>query len=253
MDILTFEGEGWPLVQEALKFIEAAYQEPFKAVAKSLGEGYLIISGVEDQGNGTVNAGYVLIDGEIMPFLAGSIGANVVIVQETVEANYDNNGDGNFVNQAPVWKKRYAKFGLAGTGEETVAFSNFERLDTQQQIMNKTKFVKKGSVQLTNFNYLPEETPPPPSYVTGDYTGISEIDNGAEQLYQVKIEFAEIEGDYFPLIISRSTADFFTNDYLFHEIFLVEKASTYIILNVKSNYTQGEIFLNKKIDLYLLK
>ena len=126
MDKLVFSGEGWPLTQEALKQIETAYKQPLDGLTKALGDN-LILTGLEDDGNGGLTAGYIVFNGELLPFQAGDPQNNAVIIEETFTANYDNNGDGVFGTNAPVWKRRYAKFAAAGSGVANIDFSSLRR------------------------------------------------------------------------------------------------------------------------------
>jgi hypothetical protein len=190
MEQLIFQGEGWPLVQESVLFIEQMFKKPIEALGKALGDS-VIIHGVEND-NGVVSAGYILHNGELLPFMAGNLGANVVIVEETTEAGYDTEGTGNYTDQAPIWKKRYAKFGLAGTGVENVAFADFERL---QNLHAKPQFLKTGKM-IKNQNTFA---------VTGDFVSVEDITSdyvSAGGFEWFRINFETLSRDYFPLITS---------------------------------------------------
>ena len=139
MDKLIFNGEGWPLTQESLEQIEKAYAKPITGLTKALGDN-LILTGLEDDGNGGLTAGYIVFNQELLPFEAGVEQANAVVVEETVNANYDNDGDGNFGTNAPVWKKRYAKFAAAGSGVADIDFSTLRRY--------RAGVEKKGIIQI---------------------------------------------------------------------------------------------------------
>lgn len=247
MDQLIFQQEGWPLVQESIKQIERAYTEPLTGLGKILGDN-VILSGLnaisDGQGNTSVSPGYVVIGGEILPFEAGIEQTRVIVVEEITEANYDVNGDNVFNSQAPVWKKRYAKF---GSGAGSIAFSEFTRLD---KLNDKVKFLKKGYAKLTSFSELPAQNPPPPTSVVGDFTAIQEMPEDPLQpsAKRFKIYFTEVDRDYFPVLVPRSA----TSD-LRHFYMLEEKGSNFITMRFISGLFAGQsVNLNSAYDIYLI-
>ena len=244
MDQLIFSQEGWPLVQESVLFIEQMFKKPIEALGQSVGDN-VIIFGVEEN-NGAVSPGYVVHNGELLPFIAGNLGENVVIVEETTEANYDTNNDGNFTNLAPVWKKRYAKFGLAGTGVEDIPFADFERIEALKDLKYRPDFLHQGKINI-NFS--------DPTLYDGTYTDIEDVSpnysfNNAKHY---KIHFPEIIGDYYPLIYSRMGQ---FNKVEAIEVGIVERASNYITIALMnsdtSNSDPSSIEMTHRIEMYLI-
>lgn len=74
---------GFPLEQDTLKFMQESYDAGFQAVAKLCGN-KTILSGVVVSGS-VVSDGWISYNSELIPFLGGALGAQVVI-SETADA-----------------------------------------------------------------------------------------------------------------------------------------------------------------------
>lgn len=114
---------GFPLDTDTLQFLQKSYSDPIKALTK-LGGNHYIISGVEDDGIQTSD-GWVVIDGEIMPF-KGDLKQRTIMVIENVEtARFENEGE------REVFFTRYATFGVS---LNSIPFTSLARIsDLQQQ------------------------------------------------------------------------------------------------------------------------
>lgn len=71
---------GFPLTQDVLDFLQVSYREAFKGIAALCGD-KTILSGVVVTGP-AVSDGWISYNGELVPFIGGSVGADVV-VEET--------------------------------------------------------------------------------------------------------------------------------------------------------------------------
>ena len=113
---LTLPG-GFPLTQETLAFMQAAYGDTIGAIAGLFGD-KVIISGCTNNGS-NVSAGIVAVNGEILVTPGGS--ATTVFVQEDAENALFENGQ----NQ-PVYLTRTLRFGI---GQGQMAWADFKRLN----------------------------------------------------------------------------------------------------------------------------
>ena len=93
---LIVSATGFPGTNKTLRFIQDAFKEPLGALAQLAGE-KTIITGVvvdnTDPSNVTVSDGYIVYNGEIIPFVGG-VFANTVTIFEQFE-NVDYNTDAN--------------------------------------------------------------------------------------------------------------------------------------------------------------
>ena len=96
---------GFPLETDTLDFLQNSYTGPIKALTKLGGDNY-IISGVEDDGARTTD-GWVVIQGDIMPF-KGDLKQNTIVVVDAVQAVDFENGA-----EREAYFTRYATFGVS--------------------------------------------------------------------------------------------------------------------------------------------
>ena len=114
---------GFPLDTDTLQFLQKSYSDPIKALTK-LGGDHYIISGVIDDGIQTSD-GWVVIDGEIMPFKGDLKQSTIVIVENIQTAHFENGGE------REVYFTRYATFGVS---LNSIPFASLARIsDLQQQ------------------------------------------------------------------------------------------------------------------------
>lgn len=76
---------GYPLDQEALQFMQQSYTGALSALAQLAGDKVILV-GVEESA-GMVSSGWIVLNGEIIPFIGGPVGTDVVIstLKEPVE------------------------------------------------------------------------------------------------------------------------------------------------------------------------
>lgn len=96
---------GFPLDQNVLGFMQA--QSQLAQQPANFGGQLCIISGCVVTG-ANVTSGFVAINGEILPFVGGTITAKVIIVETATNLTYEDGG------VKPVQKTRYATFGDDG-------------------------------------------------------------------------------------------------------------------------------------------
>ena len=109
---------GFPFGQKMAKFMQDASGDMFTALAKLIGD-KVILSGVQVIG-GNVTSGWISYNGEIIKFIGGAAGPDVVIVETTDDALFQD------AVTRPVYKTRTATIGSPGE----FAFADLKRLDT---------------------------------------------------------------------------------------------------------------------------
>lgn len=119
--------EGLATYQDTLDFLQISYREAISAVARAFGS-KVIVTGVTDMGT-TYADGWVIIDGELMPF-AGGLKTDRIVVEELTDTEIFNDGS----IQTVYYTKR-AKLGITGG----FAFSDFIRVDTMSAISQGLK------------------------------------------------------------------------------------------------------------------
>ncbi|TXI14614.1 MAG: hypothetical protein E6Q66_05800 [Pedobacter sp.] len=124
MNIIDFSHSGgFPLETDTLNFLQNGFIDPIKALTALGGNNY-IISGVVET-NGKVSDGWVVINGEVLPF-KGDFKQSTVIVTRTAKTAHFEDG-----SEHEVYFTRQAIF---GTGLESIPFASMTRIsDLQQQ------------------------------------------------------------------------------------------------------------------------
>jgi hypothetical protein len=116
--------EGIPLFQETLDFQQTSYRDAFAGIAQAFGT-YVIIAGVADLG-ANYGDGWVVINGELMPFVGGLKAAQIIVEEITDTEVF---GDSSVQT---VYYTRRAK--CAATGG--VAVSTFVRISSIASLSN---------------------------------------------------------------------------------------------------------------------
>ena len=80
---------GYPLDQDALDFLQNSYSSALSAVAKLCGDKTILCGVVSDGTN--VSAGWISYNEELVAFLGGPIGANVVITSTPTSVVFEDN------------------------------------------------------------------------------------------------------------------------------------------------------------------
>jgi hypothetical protein len=108
---------GLPVTQETFAWIQDNVGSLISAMAALIGD-KVIISGVEVSG-GNVTSGFICYNGDILPFVGGVAGADVIIQETATPAVFEDNSSHD------VYFDKVAKIGSPGA----FAFSEFKRLD----------------------------------------------------------------------------------------------------------------------------
>lgn len=137
---------GLATYQDTLDFLQASYRDSISAIAKAFGS-KVIVSGVIDQGSNTYSDGWVVIDGELMPFDAGLKSPRMIVNEISGTELF---GDGS---TQTVYFTRRATTGITGG----YAFSDFIRVDTMSAISEglKSLVTAHNNLQFAFDNYRP--------------------------------------------------------------------------------------------------
>jgi hypothetical protein len=142
---LIVSGSGFPATNKTWRFISDAYSEPLSALATLAGE-KTIISGVVTNVNNFVSNGYIVYQGEIIPFVGGNSNNNVSIIEEIENVNYNTDSNNNSVlDSQPAYRTKYATLGQIGS--IVFAFSSLKRL---KKLVDLTDFELPVNLVLDN-------------------------------------------------------------------------------------------------------
>ncbi|HYH14172.1 MAG TPA: hypothetical protein VD794_03065 [Flavisolibacter sp.] len=97
---------GFPFEQDTIRFMQDSYGDMFSSLANLLGD-KVILSGVQVI-NGQVTDGWITYQGEIIKFVGGAAGGEVIILETAENATFE---DGN---ERPVYKTKVATIGGPG-------------------------------------------------------------------------------------------------------------------------------------------
>ncbi len=127
------EPGGFPLDQDVLDVMQG--QSDLAAQSALLGGKLYILDGAEDIGGGSVNAGIVVIAGEILPFDGGVVQPKVIVVETPVGLTYE---DGI---TKPTQKQRKAIYG--DDGVQNNVWANFKRNNPDNGVLARLDKVEK--------------------------------------------------------------------------------------------------------------
>lgn len=125
---------GFPLSTQILDAGQKAYWI-LNQYAYFAGNNFVIITGCEAGAGGTVTDGYVVINGEPMPFKGTTATAEVIIVEIADSRGFE---DGNV---KPVIYERYATF---GSGADSFSWWDFRRPKTLFQLEDEMNLLKQS-------------------------------------------------------------------------------------------------------------
>jgi microcystin-dependent protein len=108
---------GFPLTQYTLHYMQSAYNEALTGLAKLAGNN-IILTGVENT-NGVITDGWIVWNGELLPFQGGLLQSTFIVSQTTEDRKFADD-----VTRT-VYTTRFARFGSGGA-----AFSSLTRLST---------------------------------------------------------------------------------------------------------------------------
>lgn len=110
---------GYPLAQEDLEWLQSSYRNAFSALAGLAGDMVIITGMAEAAGN--ITAGWISLNGELIPFAAGAINTGEFTLQETVTPLVFNDGISKDV--------LYEKIAVFSAGGE-YNYNDLKRLNT---------------------------------------------------------------------------------------------------------------------------
>lgn len=183
---LIVGSSGFPMTNKTLRFLQDGFREPLGALAKLAGE-KTIVSGVAIADT-AVGDGYIVFEGEIIPFLGGVLGNNVAIIEMIESVSYNTDADNDSVlDNRPAYRTRWAT--CDDTGIAVFAFSELKRLKTM--------------AALSDFE-LPNGLVVDPNYVHTDnnfsntlINKLNEIEAAAEKNVQANFATTEPTDDSF--------------------------------------------------------
>lgn len=124
MNKINLEGGQYPLSTQAMAFVVDMINSC--GLLTLIGGKNYILSGCVTTGK-TVGDGWVVVNGELLPFRGGTVANTIVVVEESEDVN----ANGMTFERARI--RRYAKFGT-GTGANYLPWAAFNPLPTNQQL-----------------------------------------------------------------------------------------------------------------------
>lgn len=202
MDKLIISGEGFPGTNELLKFQHDTPVKPLEGIVKYFGDG--IVSGMEPAAGNKITDGWIVLDGELLPFVGGTKTAKIVLIEQVTEAGYDTNGTGDFSNIQPVWKKRFCQFGTLATPGAVaeypwIIFNRLPKLqDLQDLAATGLRLLKKGTIGINANQKNDKEAGSTTAMI--DFVSVTRLPLASELQYRIDFNSPLTTFDYFPLI-----------------------------------------------------
>lgn len=125
---------GFPLSTQILAAAQDAYKT-FNQLGHLAGNNLIIVAGVEEGAGGAVSDGFVVIDGELLPFQGGIITAGVTIMESSDLRGFE---DGS---AKPVIYTRYATFAV---DNGAYPWASFRRPKTLFQLEDRLAQLEKA-------------------------------------------------------------------------------------------------------------
>lgn len=126
--------EGFPFTQDTFDFMQQSYRDSVAAMAGMIGN-LVIVTGVADLG-ASWGDGWVVIDGELLPFVGGVKAARVIVEEVTADETFAD------ATVKTVYYTRRAR--LSGAGGNL--FTDFVRLAELQTILADSGWLNSGIV-----------------------------------------------------------------------------------------------------------
>lgn len=123
MNKMNFEGQ-YPLSTQAMAFVLDMINSC--GLLTLIGGKNYILSGCVTNGK-TVSDGWIVVNGELLPFQGGTVASTIVVIEESEDVN----ANGITFERARI--RRYVKFGT-GTGANYLPWAAFNLLPTNQQL-----------------------------------------------------------------------------------------------------------------------
>lgn len=242
MKKIYLENGGFPLTTKTIKHLADMTEQVAAVVSQMAGDNVIVSGVVED--NGSASDGWVVIAGELFPFVGGQINTHVRIVEEIEQSQYlkddNNDGVGDFVD---AYFNRYATF--TAVTEGNIPFADFERYENLRggvlksgiagvELINQTSTIISGNLQTITFKNADWQT---------------------ANFFPFEVTFDELSDEYTVLINQVHDSDTF-----FHPIFfnVYDKTSTSFkfycyALQQDSFSALGNSGSNTKFEINLIK
>lgn len=121
---------GWPASSSTWKFMQEQLLQ--LQMLSLLGGTNYIVSGCTNVG-GTISNGWVVVNGEMLPFVGGAVQANVIIVDTVVNRGFSD------TSSNPYYHNRVATFGVDGSAP---LWSSFERNDPASGVLKRLRLAE---------------------------------------------------------------------------------------------------------------
>ena len=122
---------GWPASVSTFKFIQEQMLQ--LQMLSLLGGNTYILQGCQDAA-GITGDGWVVIAGEVLPFVGGATQTNVVVVETVVDRSFFEN-----IGILPYYRNRAATFGTAAT---QYTWADFERNDPGNGLVKRMRLAE---------------------------------------------------------------------------------------------------------------
>lgn len=163
---------GFPLTQDTLAFMQLAYQEAVAGLAKLAGDN-VIVSGMADNGT-AVTDGWILVNGELLPFQAGNKQTYFIITETTGDETFEDD------SVKTVYYTRQARFG-SGAGQ--IAYASLTRLDDLKTLNANVASLAASLTALSQALTAHEADMDNPHGVTADQVGLGNLPNAKSDSY----------------------------------------------------------------------
>ncbi|AMA49000.1 hypothetical protein [Flavobacterium covae] len=133
---LIVTATGFPGTNRTWRFVQDSFREPLGALAKLAGD-KTIITGVDvddtDPNNVTVSDGFIVYNGEIIPFVGGAFVGTVTVIETIENVLYNTDADNNLqLDSLPAYRTIFAKCGTGGI--DIFNFNDLKRLKTIDEL-----------------------------------------------------------------------------------------------------------------------
>ncbi|RMF03589.1 MAG: hypothetical protein D6772_01960, partial [Bacteroidetes bacterium] len=137
--------DGFPLESDAtLGFVQSAYLDGIRAMAKITGADNIIVTGLIRTGN-SVTEGWILKDGDLVFFEAGSY-LDTYVISTDVEQKANTNGT--------LVDRYFTKKAMFGTGPSQFNFTDLRRVDNLQTQQTGASYIARGGFGATTWIIL---------------------------------------------------------------------------------------------------
>lgn len=127
---------GFPLHQGVLEFMQSGYSDAIRGLANMAGS-MIIVSGMLETGN-NVSAGWIVKDGELIPFLAGAKQTTFIVEEISSSARFLDGVD------KTVFFTKQARF---GSGVEQFQYADLKRISSNSFLLDADTFATSRALR----------------------------------------------------------------------------------------------------------